>query len=224
MSTFRKLLFSRSLPSSGGGGGFFTKVFNIDAPGNANAVTTLTTDSSGCSIIICCVATFSGLPSSTLLDNKGNNYTLAVAKNTVSSYYTAIYYCVNPSVGSGHAWSISQSGKYPSICVIGFSGGSPTPTLDATSSFAGAGNVSSIQPGSITPSQNNEIIIVSRNGEDNGTISVNGSFAMFGQNSNTGGSERCGGAYLIQTTAVASNPTLTWAVNGNAVVAQSSFK
>src|SRR5204863_2222713 len=77
------------------------------------------------------------------------------------------------------------------------------------------------QPGSVTPSQDNEVLVTGYGGDTNATtatidsgFTVSDTFAYVG-GSNMGGSA----AYLIETTAGAKNPTWSAGVNGPAIIA-----
>lgn len=208
--------------SGGGGGGNFVKVFNVAAGGNSGTVTTSATDSTGATTIYACVGSFSALPSSTTFDSKGNTYVLDVQNNTGSGYYVGIYHCFAPVVGTGHTWTITQ-GIFPNICIAGFSGGSGTHSFDQSNS-ANAGNVTSLATGSITPTAANELIITMVNREDTATATVDGGFTKTDEVTNSGGNERTALAFLIQTTATASNPTWSGSAAGDTSVAQASYK
>ena len=121
-----------------------------------------------------------------------------------------IYYCVNPSVGTGHTFTISSSNIYAVFAVIGFSTAADA-AVDVSSGYS-QGSASTINPGSITPSGDGRALIsfVATQRPNGTTYSIDGGFTETAENSPADGAYYGGEiAYLIQTTAAAANPTIT---------------
>jgi hypothetical protein len=139
-----------------------------------------------------------------LSDSKSNTWT-ALTLRASGSVKCRLYYCLNPTVGSGHTFSADSD--YHVISVLAFSG------AHATSSFenengAGAASGTSLQTGSLTPAENNELLVAAVSGVDSSpSEAINLGFTLEEFNDYGGGSNMMGGlAYQIQTTATARNP------------------
>ena len=189
-----------------------------------NGGTSASIDTTGATLLVA-VVTYTGTP--TVSDSKSNTWTaLTCQQNT--SVYSCIYYVNSgsPSVGSGHTFTISGAVTVSVINVMAFSGtgASPFDNQNGNSSLL----VSTIQPGSITPSQNNDIIITGLSGGNNfgAANTIDSGFTITYQKAVTGGiNYGHAGAYLIQTTAAAVNPTWNMGVSVNNVASTiASFK
>jgi hypothetical protein len=220
MLTARGLATKKKKSSGGGGGGGgIVLKGHIGALGSANAVTTGAADTTGASLIVIVASCYTAFPTPT--DNKSNTYTQI---NTISqsSYALAMYYCHNPSVGSGHTFTLSATGSYPVISVLWFSGTTGS-TYDKLSKAALAG-VTSLQPGSLTASGSPALIVAGYDAADTGTASIDSGFTITDQNCcSASGAIRGAGAYLIQSTAAAINPTWSHGSSSATLVMQATF-
>jgi hypothetical protein len=114
-------------------------------------------------------------------------------------------------------------GTSPSMDVACFSGVDPTTPFDLESAGGGVASGTSVQPGSVTPSVNDGLVISALTfsitnspvSENAGTITDQVEFAARPQGVLS---------YQIQTTASATNPTFSWAVAGDGVAASATFK
>lgn len=177
-------------------------------------------DTTGADLIVAVACGQSG----TFQDNLGNTYIQAVTTSDVTRGASSLYYCYNPTVGSGHTFSVA--GGYEAVSVAAFSGIADSP-LDATSAANSGGNaVLIIQPGSITPSSDGELIIAGMGGGKTfSTVSVDSGFTVADiepgvANQNYGSAI----AYLFQTTTAAVNPTFTRDQSGESYAVIASFK
>lgn len=145
--------------------------------------------------------------SGTLTDSKSNTWVPLTAQSPFSAGSLRIYYCVNsPTVGSGHTFTWTAGGsQLPSIAVAAFT---DIVSFESESGNIG-GSTDSVQPGSLTPSLDNSILIT-------GEIDVAvGSSATVDQGFTISDSTNVVAAtsyatrlaYLIETTATAKNPT-----------------
>lgn len=152
-------------------------------------------------------------------DTKSNAWTLALTINTTGGNITQwVYYAANPASANGQTFSTNISGSVPTAYVMGFSGIATASPLDQSSSFdAGHGSsATTIQPGSITPSGNNYLVVTTE-GDFTGTgtgatKTVNGGYVIPTGLSTAGVSgswQGAGAAYLVQGAATATNPTWT---------------
>jgi hypothetical protein len=78
---------------------------------------------------------------------------------------TVLFYLQNPTTSTTHHWTIGVSSIFASIAVRGWSGSASSP-LDQVNQAGSTGTVIFIQPGSITPSEDNELIISSCGADD----------------------------------------------------------
>jgi lysophospholipase L1-like esterase len=169
-----------------------------------NTGTTTGIDTTGATLLVAAVTYFS---SGTLTDSKGNTWTALTARGGFG--FEQIYYCVSPtSVGTGH--TISYSGGFTVLQLLAFSG------VAAFDKTAGANGLT---PGSITPTNANELVItlVQDHGTGNDFTSAPAGFTLTGHVSgNTSNNFATGVAYQIQTSATAANPTWTETGSGDA--------
>ncbi len=182
-------------------------------------------DTSGATLLVVTIsdytaASVSAVPS----DSKMNTWTSLTTHAGASNAKNTISYAANPTVGSGHIFTATGSVAYPSICVAAFSGTATVSPFDLESGAGTSGGGTTLQPGSITPSQNNEVVIGSLGWSASGTVSVNGGFTITDQTDYMPGAAFGAAlAYLVQTTATGSNPTWTFP-SSEAGVSQASFK
>lgn len=134
-----------------------------------------------------------------------------------------IFYAQNPTVGTGHTFTYTSTAKYPSITVTAWSGTATTSVFDVENG-ATATSGTSIATGSVTPTQNDELLIAGLTLQATNTPSIDLSFTItdtvqFSANHFLGSH-----AYKIQTTAAAQNPTWSWGTSTNIVAAIATFK
>lgn len=108
----------------------------------ATGGTTSAVDTTGAKLIVI-HAGFSGTP--TISDSKGNTWTAGTLVST--SPATQFFYCINPTVGTGHTFTIAAS--VGAIAVTAWSA-TGSPALDSQSTGNAVSNVTSSQFGSTT--------------------------------------------------------------------------
>lgn len=126
-----------------------------------------------------------------------------------------IYYVVNPIVGSGHTVTATATGYVGGGYFLAFSGADISSPFDQENGVADFANATSKQPGSVTPTTDNQLVItglctIKDAGGSSGTYSIDSGFAIIDQDAATAGLEGGACAYLIQTSAGAVNPTWSW--------------
>ena len=177
---------------------------------DTNAVTTDAIDTTGATLLVVAISGTSAAGTRTLTDSKSNTWTQGAQSNNAFSQIV-IFYATNPSsVGSGHTFTAGAAGTYPMAMVLAFSGTDTSQARDQQNS-AGATSTT-LQPGSVTPGQNGEVLVTALNGGFNGatTYSIDSGFTLTDQAGFLGGKAYGGAiAYLIQGTAAAINPTWT---------------
>jgi len=197
------------------GGGAITLITHVGAQSSngGNSVTTGSVDTSGANLLVCATIAGTSTPN-TPTDAKGNTWTgLTAYHPTGGSVFVKMWYSVPTTVGSGETFSFSQSSTFPSIFCGAWSNSIASP-FDVEN---GNGTTSSpVQPGSITPSANNYLVVTSAysNAATGAPTVSGGSVTLLDSAALSGGNAYGGGlGYVVQTTATAVNPT--WASTGS---------
>ena len=186
----------------------------IPTAANATANTTSAIDTTGANKIFVGVGNlFAAVDASNiaLTDSKGNTFNFIGAGSGGSTLQCGMYECDNPIVGSGHTFTATEkaSGGYPSVFVIAVSGADTTSAYDQQHGNASSSSAT-IQPGSTTPTVNNEILVTFLSCSTPSSMSIDSGFTITDNLPYTTGTAVSGAmAYLIQTTATTSNPTWT---------------
>ena len=162
---------------------------------------------------LCVVFVENGSSSHTVSDSKTNTWHYRTVNSSGSGPQEMIIaYAYNATVGTGHTFTLSAGDVGSAGAFMAFSGVQTTDPYDVENK-AGSGSAgTSAQPGSVSPTNDNSLIISGAGlNSGGGTISVNQSFTITDQLPFTGGNNYavCG-AYLIQTTKGAVNPTFSW--------------
>lgn len=192
----------------------------------ANGGTTTGFDSTGANLVTIHAAWASVLGTITISDNKGNSYT-ARTEHSNGSVSSQIFDVAAPTVGSGHTFTLSGSGIFAAMEAYAWSGAAASPFDQQNGNTVGSG-ASSLQTGSVTPTQDNEMLFagvcVDANGSNTYTIDL--SFTNKEENDYTGGTNEGGAAAdLIETTAAAKNPTWSWSsATGGAAASIATYK
>lgn len=170
-------------------------VVGTSAGGTTDAVTTGSIDTTGADLIVVSSSTYSG--GAVLTDSKSNTWqSLTLYGTTVQ---VQLFYVLNPTVGTGHTFTLTAAGKYPGISVAAFSG------VDSFDSSSGA---NAAQPGSISPAGDNEVFVTGLDFYPENTVTINSSFTKVSQQDYVSGTTMGSSiAYKIQTTGGAENPT-----------------
>lgn len=208
------------IPSQGSGS--FSLVINVAAGGTSNTVITSAVDTSGANLLIACIADFagSGSPASVISDNKGNSWTVLSESFVSGDNRTRIAYSFASSVGAGHTFSADGSNAFPSLCVAAFSGGS---AFDMQNGSSNSG-LTSIQPGSITAGSSPALIISGLSLGGPATTVIGSGFTITDQINYSGGNHFFAAlSYLIQSSAIAVNPTWSWSGGMDAAARIASF-
>jgi len=194
----------------------------IKLSANDNSVTTDAIDTSGADFIAIVLTTFSG-SAGTLSDSKGNTWTPRTYYGSAGDARVRIYYCASAVVGSGHTFSFTETAKFPALSVIALSGVHATP-YDVENGNATSVGGTTRQPGSVTPSEDNEILITGYSGYSSALSSINSGFTLLDSGTYNTHAMTTGLAYKIQTTAGAENPTWTSVGSNSCAAAIATFK
>lgn len=188
----------------------------------ANGGTTGTAiDTSTATLLVVSVSDYEVNPLGTLSDSKSNTWTSLTAYDDAAGLGTArvrLYYAANPTVGTGHTFTYTGSGIYASIGVVAYSGAATTSPLDTGKDSGSAAVGTSLQPGSLTPSEDNCVVVGGFSFDNADTLSINGGFTIHAQAVKSAANWFGGGiASLIQTTAAAANPQ--WSLTNSTTLA-----
>ena len=122
---------------------------------NTNGFTSNAITTTGATLLVAAISDDDG--TTTLSDSKSNIWLTTSAATTGDPAIT-LYYAVNPTVGASHTFTTTATNKSPAIFVAGFSGITTSGLLDQVSAFT-SGFSATEQAGSITPTQNYELVV-----------------------------------------------------------------
>lgn len=187
----------------------FSHLFSVvDGSTDGDGFTSGSADSTGAKVIAVAVATFGGSIDS-MTDSKGNTYTAGTALDSGSGARFQWWYCLNPTVGAGHTFTPVATGKYPAIVVRGFSANSPSFDQESAGG-TDPGSATTKQPGSVTPAAAENVVLVGAEYGQPTPPTIDGGFTTTGTGNVATQHMGCSGAYLVQSSATAQNPTWTW--------------
>lgn len=198
---------------------FVTFISGVSAGSiNFSSVTTNAINTTGANLIV--IAGASG-GASTITDSKSNTWTALTARTDVGTGQSQLFYCFNPTVGSGHTFTNTQVA--PAISVMAFSN---SIAFDVQNGSIGA-TVTTLSTGSVTPSFNNCLVVsgLEINGAAGAVWTIDSGFTANTYIPDVGGScVGCGMAYKIQTTATAVNPAWSGGSATGAAATIATFK
>lgn len=145
----------------------------------------------------------------TLSDSNGNVWTPRTAYTMAGGFASLqLFYCYSPIVGAGHTFTYS-GGDTMTVGAMAFSGAVAAP-FDVESGFGNNVSTTTFQPGTLTPTQNKELVCGMAAWNAGGTTSIDSGFTKISETANSPGVS-LGNAlfYLVESTAVAVNPTIT---------------
>ena len=184
---------------------------------SATTVTTGAVDTTGANFVVALMTFDNTVATVTMTDNKSNGNGTNLTKKTAASPIRGcaqLSYWINPTCGSGHTFTnTGSSGLFGTLAVAAFSGVKVASAFDQQNGFGDpTSGHTTIQPGSITPTENGELIIAGWELDDptNTTWTVNSGFTITDiQDAIVGATYGGVLAYLVQGTAAAINPTFT---------------
>jgi hypothetical protein len=181
--------------------------------------TTPPIDTSGADLLIVVAGNFGGMGTAGPVgDSKENSWVLGI--ESLHAYESHIYWCAGGIVGPGHTFN--WTGSFANMQVLAMRGAAPAPA-DRTNHFGvDAALSNTIQPGAITPTEPNSLI-VSGCVADANIDSIDSGFTITDK-INYVTSLAGAAAYLVQETAAAVNPTWRFVSNAGPVAVIMSFK
>jgi hypothetical protein len=174
-------------------------------------------NTSGANLIVLAIGSYpNGGATVTVSDTYFNMYTpLTVHGN--SDVQVRLYYCASPTVGVAHQVTVSGASIYPSFQVAAFSGADASPfdqEIGQNPSVA-----QTIQPGSLTPSMANSLVVTGLGSENSGantSYTADSGFTSYFTLYNGGNSE--GSALAWRVSSVAQNPTWSLDISAAEIV------
>lgn len=122
-----------------------------------NSFTTGSITTTGSSLIVVgCVNSTGG---ATITDSNSNVYTALTATTFGATITVQLFYVSNPTVGSGHTFTATvAAGTAPTLGILAFSSPSASP-FDQENGAGVNANTNGLQPGSVTPTQDGEVVV-----------------------------------------------------------------
>ncbi len=194
----------------------------IDSVQRLTAGTSGEIDTTGATLLVAQVVY---IDATTLSDSEGNTWTARTERTAAFGAKGRLYYAENPNVSATHTFTLT-GGTHGAVGVTAFSGTATSSVFDTETGQSD--QFSTAEAGSLTPSQNASLVIASIVQWTSlvGDQSIDDGYTLEEEWSpNSGGDHRGGGiAYLIQTTAAATDPSWTFGGGGDAGVALTAFK
>ena len=177
------------------------------AGNNTGTISTAAIDTTGSTVL---VAVGAGYPTASisLTDSKANAWTQLNTQPNHDNVTVALWYCLAPRAGTGHTFTLAGA-SYPSITVMAFSG---VTALDQSNhTYLGPANTNTMQPGSITPTSNGQLIVVGAATAIGPVSAIDSGFTLADHAEQVTATM---GAYRIQSSAGAVNPTFQTVYQG----------
>jgi hypothetical protein len=196
------------------------------SPAGSGTFTSGTMDTSGATLLVVCYGDDGTVP--TLTDSNTNTWTQAINTASPMAWHSAIFYCWGtPSVGAGHTMTLTGAGIAASAQFWAFSGAETgSDPINSTPVGDVAFSSLTIAPGPITPNDDDSLVVIHVVGDVPGGATISGGFASPAVGSPGVGGQYVGShsSYLIQTTATASDPTMTHDNSGHLYGTMATFK
>lgn len=190
-------------------------VASVNAGPGSNGGVTASIDTTGANLIVVTSTWYGGGAASVITDSKSNTYTPLTQRDGSTTSHR-IFYKFAPSVGSGHTFTVTAGGGYPSIIVYAFSG---IASYHSENGAGSASSVASLACGNVTPSANGALIVTGSGAGTPATDTVSTSgFSTPITKAHSGGVNMQGSAsYYVQPTAATINPTWAYSPSQNNV-------
>lgn len=192
-----------------------SSTYTVAGSTGADTVTTPGITTTGANFIVAVVTYYDGGTFSNFQDSKGNTWTkrTVYTDTNATAAHVVQYYVVNPTVGSGHTFTAWCTACAPGIAIHAFSGVNTSP-FDVENGTGTTISTSRLQPGAVTPSQDNELIITGplTNGGGAPAMTINAGFTTDPGISYTGNHFTTDIGYIINgagTSGIAVNPDWT---------------
>lgn len=204
-------------------------LINTGSPATVNAhgsftFTSGTIDTTGGDLLVCVVVSWANTTAPTLSDSKSNFWNALTAAYTLSTLVRVRIFWANGSFGTSHSFTLTHGADfYGALSAAAFSGADASPA-DTVENGASSFGVTSLQPGSITPSNNDSLVVTGIGWQGTtSAMSAPSGYSLIGSNGYNPDFGN-GGAYIIQSgSPSAENPTWTFS-SSDAVACIGAFK
>jgi hypothetical protein len=207
-----------------------TLISNAEAHATGTSTaTTAAADITGAKLltVVACIYSLSAASVTISSTSNASGAWTAGANFVTSNSNICIWHCPNPATSASETFSCNPNGGgYPTIFAAWWAGAKLSAPRDQVSGDWAASGTTLIVP-SITPTENDELIVTGLSNNTTATATINAGFTI----PSTGGSQNSNSyetgywAYRIQTTAAAISPTWTATSGiGPAAAAMQSFK
>lgn len=178
----------------------------------------------GADTIFCSVGHAAG-STLTISDSNTNSWTLVDTADDGSGHLCDLFLATNAVVSSAHTFTVLDTTGNVGVAIAAFSGGDPTSPTDQFAHSA-ANFTSNLSVGPITPSQNDDVLIVAVANVGGGGIvsAISDGFTLAASVAESSTNFGAALAYLVQTTAASSGPTVTTSVSSLSIsLVEASF-
>lgn len=192
---------------------------------NSNTITSAATDMTGSNFLSMVQAVYSAATDGTPSDSEANSWVNSTTQVGSVVNRCRIGHVVNPTVGASQTFTLTGTAIYPALVASGWSGMDTSAPFDQQAGSAVGTGTTTIECGSATPSEDNELMIAGEAFDTgNAASSVDSSYTLGLGGNVTANTEGVQLAYQIQTTATARNPILTHAGNAGRAGKHCTFK
>lgn len=191
--------------------------------GSSNGFTTAGINTTGCDFLILAALT-NATPIPTPTDSRGLTWNaLTERAGSFTDRFLRFWWALPAgNVGSGHTFSITGSGNFPSLAVAGFSGVHASSPFDAEN-FGANGFSNTVQVGSIAPAGSNELFVAVHATFGTDLPTINSSYTIIATLNDGGfGHDSIQIAYKISS--ATENPTFSWTNANRAFGIHAAFK
>ena len=191
-------------------------------------VTTAAINTTGATLLVVAVASNAGVAVTSVSDLVGG---LSNTWNQLTSYKPStntritLFYSVPTHTGASHTFtSTNPTTTDAAVAVCAFLGTAASSPFDVQSGSAAEGTLT-VQPGSITPAVNGEVLVTAVGSLGDTAATIAGGFLKTNYSQTVGGNAwGLAMGYMVQITAGAANPTWSVTTGSSLVAAIASFK
>lgn len=178
----------------------WTLLANVQGnPPGTGGDTSPTFDSTGADLI---TVNVEGVPPFAVTDNMGNTYTARTVKGE-----SQLWDCINPA-GTGAGHTVTMTGLVANLQVQAWQSPAGAVSFDVENGATG-----SLSPGSVTPANNDSLLVCGGAGQNTQTYTIDSGFTISDQFPGSGVAVPGVFAYLNLAVAAATNPA--WVVTGS---------
>jgi len=177
--------------------------------GGSGSITSTGVDTTGSTIILVSVCSFGGT-TTTISDSQGNTWTALPTQTGGSSTQLQMWYCISPTTNASHTFTYAgNSGCFPAMEVVGWSGVDTLFPFDFFKTDAGTSSSTTHTAGALAPGIDNSLLISVMAFNNANFTSIDSSFSTYDPHNHDASTVGIVFGYQIQTTATSRTPTFT---------------